>query len=49
MLMSANQLILEFLKAPFLALNFFYYTWINFLVILSVILLVYTDNTTLCY
>ena len=33
------QLILEFLKAPFLVLHFFYYTLMNFLVMLLVILL----------
>ena len=33
------QLMLEFLKAPFLVLHFFYYTLMTFLVILSVILL----------
>ena len=33
------QLMLEFLKAPFLVLHFFYYTLMTFLVILSVMLL----------
>ena len=33
------QLMLEFLKAPFLVLHFFYYTLMTFLMMLSVILL----------
>ena len=33
------QLILDFLKAPFLVLNFSYYTLMNFLMMLSVVLL----------
>ena len=33
------QLILEFLKAPFLFLHFHYYTLVTFLMMLSVILL----------
>ena len=33
------QLMLEFLKAPFLVLHFSYYTLVTFMVILSVILL----------
>ena len=33
------QLMLEFLEAPFLVLNFFYYTLMTFLMMLSVILL----------
>ena len=34
-----NQLILEFLKGPFLVLHFSYYTLMTFLMMLSVILL----------
>ena len=42
------QLILEFLKAPFLVLHFSYYILMTFLMMLFVILLsIYADDTTL--
>ena len=41
------QLMLEFLKAPFLVLHFSYYTLMTFLMMLSVMLLSIADDTSL--
>ena len=43
------QLILEFLKGPFLVLSFFYYKLMTFLMMLSVILLSMQYNDTMFY
>ena len=39
---------IHFLKAPFLALHFFYYTLMNFLMMLICNIAFYADDTTLC-
>ena len=41
------QLMLEFLKGPFLVLHVSYYTLMTFLMMLSVIFAIYADDTTL--
>ena len=43
------QLMLEFLKAPFLVLHFSCYTLMIFLTMLSVIFAIYADDTTLYF
>ena len=42
------QLMLEFLKGPFLVLHFSYYTLMTFLMMLSVNVAIFADDTTVC-